>query len=343
MKTNDYIKASGYKIKEFKIIFFALIIGIAIVGCEKKAAPVRSEKITIADASQPIGGLIYVAVKKNFFKEEGLDITLQPYTSGKSALNAGLLTGKADLATTAETPIMHAAMSGKKIFIISTIATSTKNMAIIGLKDKGILSSGSIKGKKIGVTLGTNGEFFLDAFLTANGITKSEVEVVNIKPEDTFNALISGSVDAVSTWNPHISRIDKALGDKVMIFYNEIIYTFTWNLVGTQEYVFNNKGIIKKVIKGLIKAENYVREKPAESKETIAGFLKIDLASMEEQWNDYNFEVTLKQFFIVGIEDQTRWAIRNKLVTGTEVPNYLDYIYMDALVAVKPQAVTIIR
>lgn len=60
-------------------------------------------------------------------------------------------------------------------------------------------------------------------------------------------------------------------------------------------------------------------------------------------WDDFTFELSLNQSFLVNIEDEARWAIRNKLTDKTGVPNYLDYIYIDALESVKPDAVTVIR
>jgi len=42
-------------------------------------------------------------------------------------------------------------------------------------------------------------------------------------------------------------------------------------------------------------------------------------------------------------EDQARWSIENNLTSASKIPNYLDFIYLDALEAVKPEVVTIIR
>jgi len=43
------------------------------------------------------------------------------------------------------------------------------------------------------------------------------------------------------------------------------------------------------------------------------------------------------------MEDQARWAIQNNSTDATEVPNYLDHIYIDALLEVKPEAIGIIH
>ena len=43
------------------------------------------------------------------------------------------------------------------------------------------------------------------------------------------------------------------------------------------------------------------------------------------------------------MEDEARWMTNDGLTTEKQVPNFLDYIYDDALKAVKPEAVNIIR
>jgi NitT/TauT family transport system substrate-binding protein len=43
------------------------------------------------------------------------------------------------------------------------------------------------------------------------------------------------------------------------------------------------------------------------------------------------------------MEDEARWMIKNKLTTEKNIPDFLDYIYLDGMKAVKPEAVSIIR
>jgi NitT/TauT family transport system substrate-binding protein len=46
---------------------------------------------------------------------------------------------------------------------------------------------------------------------------------------------------------------------------------------------------------------------------------------------------------ILALEDEARWAISNKLTDRTDMPNYLNYVYLDAIRSVAPSAVTIIH
>ena len=43
------------------------------------------------------------------------------------------------------------------------------------------------------------------------------------------------------------------------------------------------------------------------------------------------------------MEDEASWLIENGLTDATEVPNYLDFIYLQGLEEVQPGAVTIIH
>jgi NitT/TauT family transport system substrate-binding protein len=53
--------------------------------------------------------------------------------------------------------------------------------------------------------------------------------------------------------------------------------------------------------------------------------------------------VTLDQVLLVDLEDQTRWLLKGGLTVRKDMPNYLDFIYTEGLLAVKPEAVRILR
>jgi len=65
-------------------------------------------------------------------------------------------------------------MRGNKPIIFSLIAVSTKFPGMLVRTDRGIKQPRDLKGKKIGVTIGTNTDYFLDAMLTLGGLDHSE-------------------------------------------------------------------------------------------------------------------------------------------------------------------------
>ena len=60
-------------------------------------------------------------------------------------------------------------------------------------------------------------------------------------------------------------------------------------------------------------------------------------------WDDFVFGISLDQSLLVSWDNIARWAIKNKLVNEKKLPNYLNYICLDALQAVQPNSITIIR
>jgi NitT/TauT family transport system substrate-binding protein len=318
-----------------------LFIVLTINGCQQqKNSP--PEKITIAYSTAPNAILMDIALAKDYFREEGLEAMPQPHPFGKPALQS-VIEGKADIATVGDTPIVFAVMDGRKITTLAAIQIPNRDHAIVANREREIAKPSDLKGKTIGLTLGTTGHFFADSFLLAYEIDEKQVNFVDLTPDEMAAALAAGKVDAVSTWNPALMQLKKQLGSKGIIFFDESISTEMFCVAAGQEYVKKHPAVIKKVLRALIKAETFARQHPEESRRLVAGFIKIDKAILDEIWDIFVLRVTLNQALLVDFEDQTRWLIKQRLAARRDMPNYLDFIYLDGLHAVKPEAVRIIR
>jgi sulfonate transport system substrate-binding protein len=329
--------------KWMKIAVTALAV-VTIAACDRTgqnpAGP--PEKVIIAISNTADSVLAQVAQARGFYREEGLDATvhLQPY--GKLALQE-VLEGKADFATVAETPVMFAIMDGARISVIATIESSRKGNAIVARKDRGILALGDLRGKKVALTRGTTSDYFLDAVLSVNGISREEITTVDLKAEEMAAALDKGAVDAVSTFTTYAFPAQRKLGERVITFHDENAYTFTFNLVASQDFIGKNPGKVRKMLRAMVKAEEFVKRNPAEAQKEVSGFSGIDASMLRDIWGDTTFAVSLDQSLILALEDESRWAVKNSLVKGAKAANYLDYIHLDGLKAVKPEAVRILR
>jgi NitT/TauT family transport system substrate-binding protein len=60
-------------------------------------------------------------------------------------------------------------------------------------------------------------------------------------------------------------------------------------------------------------------------------------------WPRYQLALSLEQSLITAMEDEARWMINNNLTGEKQIPDFVNYIYIDGLKAVKPEAVNIIR
>jgi ABC-type nitrate/sulfonate/bicarbonate transport system substrate-binding protein len=323
----------------------SLLLIFVLSGCQKSPSKDASQrgtatlqKITVAYTYQPQSTLAHVAVAKGYFAEEGLEVQSLMHTFGKASLQS-LIDHKADFAAVAETPFMFNVLKGEKIFVIANIEASGKNNAIVARKDVGISVVGDLKGKRIGFTPGTTSDFFLDSMLTVIGLTRQSIQPVPLKPEEMLAAIVEKSVDAVCTWNYPLTQIKRQLGSNGVLFYDPIIYTETFNFAAQQDFVQKNPETVKRFLRALIKAENFVAQHPDEAQAIMSAATKTDLDLIREVWSAFNYRVVLDKKLLITLEDETRWAMKNKLTDQTVMPEYQNYIHLDSLRAVKPDAI----
>jgi NitT/TauT family transport system substrate-binding protein len=112
-----------------------------------------------------------------------------------------------------------------------------------------------------------------------------------------------------------------------------------------RDYIVSHPDTMKKVLRALTIGAKFCSDSPDQARELISGTLKNDIAdlNLKDSWPTYRFSVVLDQGLILALEDEARWAIKNKMTDRTDIPNYLNNIYLDDLEAITPSAVTIIH
>ena len=330
-------------------MFLAVCCAVTLTSCDKappqaagSAGSEGRQKVTVAYTTQPQSTLIHIAVSKGYFSNQGLDVQPLIHSFGKAALQS-VLDGKADFATVAETPVMFSVLKGDKIFVIANIESSSVNNAVLARPDAGIVKAADLKGKRIGFTPGTTSDFFLDSFLTAQGLTRKEITPVPLTPNEMQEALQTRKVDAVSSWNYTLTQIKHQLGAQAVIFYDRQIYTETFNIAAMQDFVRRNPQAVTRFLRALIQAEDFVAKNPQEAQDIMAAAIKVDKELVREVWDAFNYQVRLEQNLLITLEDETRWAMKNKLTDKTVMPNYKDYIHVESLMAVRRETVKLKR
>jgi NitT/TauT family transport system substrate-binding protein len=336
----EYIKDGGRGINKILFLILIVLLSLGCIGQEQSetyTGPV--EKITVAGFAGEAGALVYVAEEQGFFEKNGLDVTIKDYQSGKAAADA-LIDGEADISTSAGFVFVSNSFDHANLRVFGTVATF-ENKELVARKDKGITTTDDLVGKKIGVTKKSGAEFQLGVFLTFNGISKQDVELVDLKPLEMLEAISNGDVDAVFTWDPNVYNIKKELGENVVSWQGAKDFYFV--LLAEEDWIENNPAAAERFIKSSLEAEDYIKDHPEESKAFVKDRFGYESDYMDYSWPAQEFAVILPQAMLIAFEDQARWRVQHDLTDATETPNYLDYIYCDALGEVKPGAVTIIH
>ena len=268
--------------------------------------------MTIATVPTEINALLYIAEAQDFFARNGLKVTLkETYDSGATA-TAGMLNGEADIAVASEFVAVRQILNRKDLINFGTIA-KYENTFIIWRTDSGIKTLQDLKGKKVGVTLKTISEFYLGRTFGLNGLKLEQVTLVDVKAADAERAVTNGEVDAVVTWEPWVTRIDQHLGKEVIIRALQSSQQAYWNLVSTGNWAKNHSNIVKRLMKSMTQAEDYLARHQDEAKAIVRKRMKFDDAFMERLWPRYQFSLSLDQSLIAAMEDEARWMMSNNL------------------------------
>jgi len=301
----------------------------------------KVESITIGMDSTAVNSLIYIAEGRGYFSENGLNVTVKEYASGKAAVD-GMLRDEVEIATAAEFVIVGEAFKKESIRALANI-DKFLHIYLIGRRDRGVGSVSDLKGKRIGVTLKTAAEFYLGRFLDLHGMNMRQVTLVDVSPPQSVDALVKGDVDAVIAWQPNVKAIEDRLGSGIVKWGAQKGQAAYCMVIGRGEWVAQHPEVIKRFSTALVQAENYNASHPAQAKAIVQKRLHYDDSYMAEVQSEHQFSVSLDQSLILAMEDEARWMIKNNFTSEKTIPDFLNYIYVDGLKAVKPEAVNIIR
>jgi NitT/TauT family transport system substrate-binding protein len=157
------------------------------------------------------------------------------------------------------------------------------------------------------------------------------------------NAVVNGEIDAIVTAQPYADAAKQRLGDNAIVWSVQSNQPLQTQVISTEKWITEHPDFIVRFLRSLALAEEYVILHPVEARAIVQKQLSVDAAYMDTVWSQNQFSLSLDQSLIVAMEDEARWMIANDLTTETHVPDFLDYIYVDGLEAIKPNAVNIIH
>ena len=334
-----------YKIILRNVFGIVLLLALMVLTafCQKPEKSIGpNEKVTIGVGSGGLSLPFIIAREKGFFQEAGLDVTIRVYPAFKKA-NEAMFAGELDSSVIGDSQIVLESFKRDDFTVIATFAYSYDNIKVIGRKDRGVSKPADLKGKKIGTAIGIGSYFFAHVYLTEHGIDPSAVKKVDFAPTDVAGALEEGKVDAIAIWEPYASMAMKALPGKAVRLPRSDLYKQTFNLAVMRSFAKGHPELLKKVLKAVDSAITVIKQNRNESIAVMTKSLKPGEDLLVSVQDDLVFELSLEHSLLTILEDEARWAIANKFTDRTKVPNYLGYFYLDAMKAVKPEAVTIIK
>jgi ABC-type nitrate/sulfonate/bicarbonate transport system substrate-binding protein len=260
-----------------------------------------------------------IANEAGLWAKHGLSVNQTLFATGREAMQA-LLGGQADVAEVAPTPLVLAAFAEQPVRTFAVVARWSPWRVLVRT-DRGITNAGDLKGKKIGIAVGTSSDLAFSYFLDLHGVSKSSVEIVNVSPPDMIPALESGSVDAINIWQPFTYEAERRLGAGV----RGLPYTFTNNylLLTTTDVAAKKPELLKRTLAVMKDADKFLTGDKEKAIGWMAKAAGMKPETLRAVWSEVEFgTVAPDDRVLKEMQQFAEFAVKNKLVKdGAKVPD----------------------
>ena len=258
---------------------------------------------------------------KGWFEQRvGKDVEIQwaLFNAGPSAMES-LLSGAVDVTYVGPSPAINAfaRTGGEDVRIIAGSADGGASLVVDPKKN--IKKPSDFKGKRIGTPqLGNTQDVACRAWLAENGmnvtLTGGDAFVIATPNPEQLQLFRSGSLDAVWTVEPWVTRLVDEAGGKIYLQQNDTVTTV---LVAGQKILKERPEFIKKLAAAHEELTRWINENPQEAQKLVHAELqaltggKISLDLVKKAWPRLIFT---SQMNPKGLQDFVDSAYKSKLL-----------------------------
>lgn len=323
------------------VLRWRTLAGLALLALATSVQ--AAEALVLAVSRGPVSLPVYVAQAKGYFEGAGLTVRVSDCSSGRHCLEL-MMQGQAQVATAAELAVTLASFKRQDLAIIGTTSTSSHQIKLVARGSSGVQRPADLKGRRVAYVAASSSQYFLDTWGTFHGIDPKDMTRLPLEPDRMVEALKERRVDALAVWEPHASNAIEVLGADAVVLPNPRVYTQHFNVVTDRVQLQGRGAEMTALLQALLKAERFIAERPAEAAALLQARLQIDAAAAAAQLKEHDYRIRLDQSLISTMEEQARWAIREKLVDARQRPaSLLQAIEPSLLRRASPRAVSLVQ
>ena len=293
-------------------IIIVIIMGIGVFFINKDITKTKNKltKVKVAEVAHSIFyAPQYIALKKGYFKDEGLDVEII-LTPGADKVATAVLSKDVQIGFCGSEQSIYVYNSGKKDYLINFASLTKRDGSfIVSRKKEKDFKLENLKGKYIiGGRKGGMPEMTLEYTLKENNIKLKNVTIdTSIEFASMASVFISGTGDYVTLFEPSATTLEKEGKGYIVGYLGEyggkVPYT-SYNAL--KSYIKKNPKTIQKFTNSINKGLNYVwkTDNKTLAKELVEFFPDMTINDLEKMikrykdndaWNN-NTKLTKKEF-----------------------------------------------
>ena len=294
-------------------------------------------KIKIAVDSGTFAYPFWVAQNKGILKKYNIEAEFQVYAYGIDTINAVQL-DQADLGEAMDFAAVSRLGGESELQLISFLAGNKMSGSNLYALDDSISKPKDLAGKSVVVQKGTVNEYVWARLYEQYGIEPDSVNPLYISSTAEGLALVkSGEADAI--WaGADVSGQVEELGGRSLGDYNLIGFVPKGFIMLKKSYLEKNEEGIGRLLEALNEAVEAINADQEEAAEIIKDNFSIPVENIAKVLGDTEFAIEFTQEEADQLDSVTKWSIENKLLRYDF--DVKDYIYLNPLKAVFPDAVT---
>ena len=203
---------------KFKSIVAVAISALALAGCAVDKSTTDSDKETLRIGYQtfPSGDLI---VKNNKWLEEALpeyNIKWIKFDSGAD-VNTAFIAKELDFGALGSSPVARGLSAPLNIpyKVAFVLDVAGDNEALVVRNESGVNTIADLRGKRIATPFASTAHYSLLAALAQNGLSPSDVQLIDLQPQAILAAWERGDIDAAYSWLPTLDQLRKTGEDLI--------------------------------------------------------------------------------------------------------------------------------
>jgi NitT/TauT family transport system substrate-binding protein len=231
------------------------------------------KKVTYVTAFGAVGrdSFAWVAKEKGYFKDAGLDVTIQKGAGNAQIL--GLIKGKqADFAaldfTGAEIQAGKGAFTNWRA--IAAIHQQTL-VSIMTTADTGITKPTDLSGKTVATASGSVSELLFPAYAKLAGVDPKTVTIQGVQPTALNGLMAQRRVDALSTFLLSQTALHNVSKKQVVILpYSQYLSDLFGNaIITTPEIIASKRDLVQRFVKAAMQGLQYTLDHPDEAAQIL--------------------------------------------------------------------------
>jgi ABC-type nitrate/sulfonate/bicarbonate transport system substrate-binding protein len=302
-----------------------LLFAAIVLSFYAAAAPAEAvDKVRLSISSIDVAFLTSgVALKRGFFRDEGLDVELIRMNANVSV--TALSTTDIDY-TMVFASVVRGALRGLPMKVVASFMDSSTHMLIARPEYKSIRD---LKGKTLGVsTFGATSDVAARMMMKHGGVDpERELKIIPLGAERArFGALREGIIDVAVLSPPADSEAGKYRLNVLSRFYE--IYKMPFTGLGAHVKKLKEKpDEVKRMIRALIRANRFVRSNREGTIQTMMDWIKVDresaAATYDSTWKIFSEDGGIPENGLKLVIDQGREAMKiERPVANSEVADF---------------------